>query len=1215
MKVLTTSSNVNSIGLEVAASNSSLNLDDPLVQATGYALLDPNVKLSNKSSNDSKKIVTLNYEEVLYKEQPLATRVENVNPYAVTEYVGSIKLTPEVDTWVKTVISETGKKTIVKSSVKKFISKQNPDNVIGKNKYNEYSQVGTDEDQWIRSRNIAFDASGFIPFTQYYLFFDGQSKNLDIIPKLIEVTMVSGVFTPGETVKGTDGDQVLFTAVVCDINHKEGALTAASGTVSKKYKFNPYDQTIDLTNASYSNTSTILNIDIQSLAKEALGEFSGYIKKGLTLKGQSSSAEATVDDIRLISDGIGDLKGSLFIRDPYDGEQPKIELGNGKSNSQTTTAVDPNKVAPVKFTTGIKTFKLTSSDIDAPSTISTNISSAEATYQATGIIEGLKQVTVTVKKPPPPVDPLAQTFYIDSLESGNTTGMFLTSADVFFATKDDVQPVTLSIVTVELGIPTTEEIASVTKQTEDVNVNPDNPVVPTKFTFDYPIFLSAGLEYAIVIKSPSTTKYTVWVATMGEQIVGDNAANLTATEKSIYSKNAEGSLFKSQNSSTWTPDQLSDLKYKLYKCNFNQTSGTVYLYNQSITPKYSKLSNNPITTYPQKLKIGFTTTTNLGNIFVPGANVSDTTTGSPVGTIEQVGSEISTITVTGIGTGYDVTGTYTNVDLYPITGSGSGAKATIGISNGVISSSTITTSGSGYVVGDLLGITTSQVGGKGKKASITVSTINGINTLYLTNVVNGEFTVGQPLSYQSGQTFVSLAGTTITSNVQYGGSLYAGNVFKVNHFDHGMHSVSNKVVIDGVKSNIEPTTLTADYVPSNTTVSIANTTLFSTFEGVAVSAANTGYIKINTEILGYTAITPTGGDAGTLTIISKAVDGGKPENHSSGSQVYKYELGGVSLLRINKQHDMSSINRDSDFYYLQFTRTDKPTLNFNSLNTLGENDAYASKNVQFNKINPKLIIEKYDGDTDYTAQIRTVTGTSVGGNEASFVDQGFEPINLNQENSLSSVRLVASKVNEQNQPGLSGLQNNRSFTLAVNLTTKKTELSPVINLASGSNIELTRSILNNPVSDYAFDSRVNALTGDPHSSIYVTNKINLKQPATSLKVLVDAYRHSSSDFRVLYQLFRPDSKEVDQSYELFPGYDNLKDTDGDGYGDEIIDKNLNNGKSDAFVPASGANEFFEYQFSVDDLEQFNAFKIKIVMSGENEAYAPLFKNLRVIALA
>ena len=44
-------------------------------------------------------------------------------------------------------------------------------------------------------------------------------------------------------------------------------------------------------------------------------------------------------------------------------------------------------------------------------------------------------------------------------------------------------------------------------------------------------------------------------------------------------------------------------------------------------------------------------------------------------------------------------------------------------------------------------------------------------------------------------------------------------------------------------------------------------------------------------------------------------------------------------------------------------------------------------------------------------------------------------------------------------------------------------------------------------------------------------------------------------------------------------------------------------------------EFKEYQFSVDNLEEFIGYKIKFVFSGTNEAKAPKLKDLRTIALA
>ena len=162
---------------------------------------------------------------------------------------------------------------------------------------------------------------------------------------------------------------------------------------------------------------------------------------------------------------------------------------------------------------------------------------------------------------------------------------------------------------------------------------------------------------------------------------------------------------------------------------------------------------------------------------------------------------------------------------------------------------------------------------------------------------------------------------------------------------------------------------------------------------------------------------------------------------------------------------------------------------------------------------------------------------------------------------------------------------------------------------------MERTRLNKPIEDYVKDGRSNQSTGDPHSGVYISNRIDLKNPATSLKVFLAAYRHPSADFRLLYQLIREDGTESELSYELFPGFDNLTDTNGDNFGDQIIDVAKNSGKPDTFVPASKINEFKEYQFSIDNLEEFVGFKFKLVMSGTNEAYAPRFKDFRAIALA
>ena len=65
----------------------------------------------------------------------------------------------------------------------------------------------------------------------------------------------------------------------------------------------------------------------------------------------------------------------------------------------------------------------------------------------------------------------------------------------------------------------------------------------------------------------------------------------------------------------------------------------------------------------------------------------------------------------------------------------------------------------------------------------------------------------------------------------------------------------------------------------------------------------------------------------------------------------------------------------------------------------------------------------------------------------------------------------------------------------------------------------------------------------------------------------------------------------------------------------MVDPALNDGLSDAYVSASvGRNEYKEYQYTADNLEEFETYRIKIVMAGTNQAQAPKIKNLRTLAL-
>ena len=82
----------------------------------------------------------------------------------------------------------------------------------------------------------------------------------------------------------------------------------------------------------------------------------------------------------------------------------------------------------------------------------------------------------------------------------DVNGAFLTAVDLFFAKKDPGNaPVKVEIRTVELGTPTRTVIGfPVTLRPNQVNTSTDASVA-TKVTFEEPIYLPPGREYAVVI--------------------------------------------------------------------------------------------------------------------------------------------------------------------------------------------------------------------------------------------------------------------------------------------------------------------------------------------------------------------------------------------------------------------------------------------------------------------------------------------------------------------------------------------------------------------------------------------------------------------------------------------------------------------------------------------------------------------------------------------
>jgi len=1282
--------------------------------STNFSLLDSNVQKTGR-------VITLQYTEVDWIEQPFGTRTENVNPFHVVLYSGQIKLNPTRDNWIRTVqlptriLTHNNTLNLRTETETNRVSLNNVDNTtsVGTNidgrtvtvadtfttlssntssttsssrssdtstsETSETAFVSSNNDTFMRSRNTEFVVENLKPHTQFYQFFDGSSF-VDFVPKLIEISNgidlvnygSSKPFSVGETVIGYFNGLSIINFRVARPDHKFGPFSDPTTT----YGINPYfrDETLP---QAYSVSSKILNVDTFSLSEEAQGRYSGYLQIGATLVGQTSGAVAYVKDLRLISDNNGDLIGTFFLRDPNTTPPPPVRVSSGNKTYKITSS--PTNEVPVAGSTDIS-FASTNylsegtvqlyQDIVRRNTVSANLDTFN-TVNTTTITSTTQTAVSQVTLPPEEVnfitnvtnditnvtnvtnvtevtnviqeaarvDPLAQTFIVGAnidapskqVFTEDVNGCFLTAVDIYFRTKDPGNsPVTVQIRTVELGTPTLKILGNQKTLRPDQIRTSEDATVPTKFTFDYPIFLPPNNEYAIVILAPESDKYTVWIAEMGEKTI--NTATLPDAESIRYTTQfAIGSLFKSQNGSIWTSNQYQDLKFKLHKAIFTKSSGTVVFHNPTLDKSNGyvrNLVNNPITTYPRKIKVGITTIsdTNLINTLSIGRKVSTNTKSYNYGYIVGTGSSVSSVGITTGGRNYV---SDTLVSTYNVIGSGSGLTLNIGANgNGTITSASAVSAGNGYAIGDIVGIVTSTVSSNtGENALITITGNNNfVDTLYLTNVQGDKFNDGTRLVYYNNSgNRVTLASTYISGDSVPVGGIYGGNYFKVDHFDHGMYANNNKLKISNVVSNIPPVSLAAplniDDVLIN--VSVADTSNFSTFEGVPVSSLNPGYIKIDSEIIKYATV-----GYGSLENITRSQDSTVAIYHPENSLIYKYEVNGVSLRRINTTHDISDTGIDIDSYFVEVNTTtngtdrsndglidgfgaDAPKIAFNTQSSLGGSNVLATENILYTSIVPIYNVITPGALTSVSAQIRTVSGTSVDGNETSFMDQGYENIQLNRENVLSSTRIVASEVNETEY--LSNMDLNKSFTTSINLSTKNYNLSPMIFLDTAFT-EFVSARLNNPIYDYVTDGRVNSLTNDPHAAIYVSKTINLSQSSNTLKVIIGAYRHSSSDFRVLYSLIRPNSSEIEQSFELFPGYDNLTtDNNLDGYYD-IVNYDKNSGLPDLFVPPSLNGEFKEYQYTAPNIGPFIGYKIKIVMSGTDQVHYPRIKDIRTIAL-
>jgi hypothetical protein len=436
-----------------------------------------------------------------------------------------------------------------------------------------------------------------------------------------------------------------------------------------------------------------------------------------------------------------------------------------------------------------------------------------------------------------------------------------------------------------------------------------------------------------------------------------------------------------------------------------------------------------------------------------------------------------------------------------------------------------------------------------------------------------------------------------------------------------MYFEDNLVRIIGAQSDIKPTKLVTPYqIGSVGSISVEDATRFSTFENVGIGTTNVGLIRIGDEIIEYTDVTGN-------TIGGNIVRGTVPKTYPIGTPVFKYELNGISLERINKTHDLSQVSINDpvtfDSYHIKLdtselinadndNRNDNigyPKLYSNQTKSTGGYNIKASQNIPFEIITPMVENVTVNG-TSLTGQVRTTTSQSLSGNEIPYIDAGFESVVLNESNYLDSPRMICSKINENSK--LSTISGNKSMNLRLFLNTTNTKVSPIIDLERVNTI-LTSNRVNSIIEDYSTDSRVNEIDRDPTSCQYISKEISLENAADSIKILLNAHISADNDIRAFYAV--SDTPGFEPIFQPFPGYENLdfrgqviSEENSDGRSDSIVSKTIFSGFD------SQSLDFKEYAFTADSLPSFRSYRIKIIMTSSSQVHVPRMKDLRVITM-
>jgi len=521
-----------------------------------------NVLFGVESAYRSQETVSLPYTEVPLITQPYASISESVNPFDLAAWLGVIKLDPSSDEWKETrrrpdvIVNSTGASDAIQ-----FLADEA--NVLG-TKWNEWETdwIGVD----VQRENIKIGRSDKG---------SAASRAANIAAKIEIVGSNNWRPLRGNITTTTTTSEESRNGIRTTMSFREQQENLGDRVVDVSFVPFIRSRRIEIHGEMFKPKTKMYvffdGVDISDYCSKLTSASTPYVTKSNAVETYLNDDAAAIFESReitrqdLITDDAGNINIQCFI---------------------------PNN-ANIRFKTGERTVTVT----DSPKNSITEATTYSfATYNATGLVETKESTILSTRIPEFDqqrlsqertltdvdrdvnvryYDPLAQSFVIGEINTGTS----VTKIDLFFQKLHASIPVTAHLVTVENGIPTQNIVpfSKVVMHPSDILAqhgldiwSNEDASVATAFEFDAPVYLQPGVEYAIVVMSNSPD-YRLWMAETG----GDDVTGQGRIDKNPYA----GVSFKSQNASTWTPDQNRDFKFTLYRTQYNTASTRTITFN------------------------------------------------------------------------------------------------------------------------------------------------------------------------------------------------------------------------------------------------------------------------------------------------------------------------------------------------------------------------------------------------------------------------------------------------------------------------------------------------------------------------------------------------------------------------------------------------------------------------------------------------------------